>query len=158
MKIRVLLFSLLCALPATPALRAADNAPAGNKAPAADEDDQTELGEHMEKIGGAFRRLGKQIADPAKNEESLKLVATIHTHALEAAKLQPAKTEHVPVDQRPKFLSDYNDQMKHFIADIEKLQAALKDGKNEAAVAIVKAMKADMDDAHKEFREKKKKA
>jgi cytochrome c556 len=145
MKIRVLLFSFLCAFVAIPAIHAADA------------DDQTELGEHMEKVGGAFRRLGKQINDATKNEDSIKLVETIHTHALEAAKLEPVKTKDIPADQREKFLADYHDQMKHFIGDIEKLQAALKDGKNDEAAAIVKAMKADMDDAHKEFRKKKEK-
>lgn len=149
MKIRILLLSLVCALIAMPVLRAADNARGGD-------DDQTELGEHMEKIGGAFRRLGKQVADPSKNESSLKYVETIHEHALAAAKLQPAKTAHVPEDQRAKFLSDYNDQMKHFIGDIDKLEAALKAGKNDEAAEIVKSMKSDMDDAHHEFREKKK--
>lgn len=147
MKIRVLLFSLLCALVAVSTTRAADQK--------ADADDQTELGEHMEKIGGAFRRLGKQISDASKNEDSLQLVNTIHEHALEAAKLQPAKTKDVPEADRTKFLADYNEQMKHFIADIERLQAALKDGKNDEAKTIAAAMKADMDDAHKEFRKKK---
>ncbi len=151
MKIPVLLLSLLCAVSALPAVHAADRPAAG------DDDDQTELGEHMEKMGRAFRKLGKEVADSTKNEDSLQQVATIHTNAEAALKLQPEKTADLPEDQRAKFVAAYDDKMKSFIGDVEKLEAALKAGKNEEAAALVKTMKKDMDDGHKNFRKKKKK-
>ena len=119
-------------------------------------EDQTELGEHMEKVGGAFRRLNKQVADPAKNEDSLKQVHIIRTNAEAVLNLKPEKMADIPEADRAAFLAKYQEQMKKFIGDVEKLEAALKAGKNdEATVLVKKTMKQDMDEGHKEFRKKK---
>lgn len=141
MKKLVLLFSLLCAVLVVPTTHAAD--------------DQTELGEHMEKIGGAFRKLGRQIKDPAQNDASIKLVETIHSHAVEAAKLKPDWAKEFQGDKLDKFMADYNEQMKTFVTDIETLETDLKAGKNDAAAADMKKLKGDMDQGHKEFRKPK---
>ena len=71
MKIRILLLSLICAAVTLPGASAAEG-----KAKSADKE-ETELGGHMDKMSGAFRKLKRQIADATKNEDSLKLVATI---------------------------------------------------------------------------------
>lgn len=148
MKIRVLVFALLSATLAVDGLRAAESHSHG---------DETELGEHMDKLGRAFRALRGQVADPARNEESLKLIATIRAEAEKAAALQPAKAADIPEDQRPKFVAAYGDKMKNFIADIGKLETALKAGSNEEAAALLKTLKADQDDGHKQFQKKKEK-
>jgi soluble cytochrome b562 len=115
----------------------------------------TELGEHMGKIGRAFRALSKSVSDPAKNADSLKLAATIRTNAEAALELKPAKLADIPDAQRDAFLADYRQDMKRFLGDIASLEAALKSGNNTEAAAVVKKMKADMDEGHKEFRKKK---
>lgn len=150
MKIRVLLFSLLCPVVALPVVRAADE----HAAPAAKHEEHTELGEHMEKISGAYRRLNRQIADATKNEDSLKLVATMHEHAAAAAKLIPAKAADIPAEQREKFVAGYAKTMEGFIADLGKLEAALKAGKNDEAAALVKTLKTDQNEGHKEYQKK----
>ena len=154
MKIRLPLLALLCSLAALPVLRAEDAAP---KKMSADKEDETELGDKMDKMGGAFRKLGKQINDATKNEDSLKLVATMRASAEDALKLEPAKKADIPADQQAKFVADYQTQIKGLIADIDKLDAALKAGNNTDAAALLKDLKKDMDDGHKEFRKKKKK-
>lgn len=151
MKIPVLLLSLLCAIATVPVVRAADHPANG------DDDDQTELGEHMEKIGRAFRKLGKEVADSTKNADSLQQVATMHKEASAVLDLKPAKTADLPEDQRAKFVAAYQDGIKHLIGDIDKLDAALKAGKNDEAADLVKVLKKDMQDGHKEFQKKKKK-
>lgn len=115
----------------------------------------TELGEHMGKIGRAFRALSKSVSDPAKNVDSLKLVATIRTNAEAALELKPAKLADIPDAQKDTFLADYRQDMKHFLGDVASLEAALKAGNNTEAAAVVKKMKADMEESHKEFRKKK---
>jgi soluble cytochrome b562 len=139
------------------AVRAADDqpAPAAPSAAANPHRDTTELGEHMGKIGRAFRALNKTVKDPAKNADSLKLVGTIRTNAEAALQLKPAKLADIPADQQEKFLADYREDMKRFIGDVNSLEAALQTGNNAEAAAIVKKMKADMDEGHKEFRKKK---
>lgn len=154
MKIRLLLCTLALAI--VPGLLAQAPGPMGG----GDREPQTELGGKMEKIGGAFRKLRRPdpttkvapIADPAKNEESLKQVAIIKENALAAAKLEPALKAKKPADEQEKFVADFRDQMKNFLADVDKLEAALKAGDNATAVKIAEAMNKDQQDGHKAFR------
>lgn len=154
MKIRVLLFALLGSTLAIPAIRAADQPEAPQKARARGHEKHTELGNHMEKMGRAFRTLGRQIHDASKNEESLKLVEIIKTNAQAGLELKPEKTADIPADQQAKFVSDYQQGIKHLIGDLEKLETALKAGNNDEAAELVKTVKKDMDSGHKEFRKK----
>lgn len=161
MKIRLLLIPLICAMTAFPVVRAQDAAP--KKMPA--KMDQTELGGKMEKISGAYRKLTKvdpasklaQIADPAKNEDSLKQVAIIEENAAAALKLDPAKKNDLPAADQAKFVADYQAKMKEFIATAGKLEAALKANDNAAAAKLVDEMKTERNDDHKSFEKEKKK-
>lgn len=147
MKIPVLL-AVLCSALTLPTLRAADMA---------DDHEHTELGEHMENMGRAFRALNREVSDPAKNEDALRQVATIRTNADAALKLQPAKTADIPADQRPKFVADYEQEMRALIDTLGKLETALKAGNNDEAVTLVKSLKKIQDDGHKQFQKKKQK-
>jgi cytochrome c556 len=153
MKIRLLSLTLICALATVPGLRAQDDTPK-KMAP---KEPQTELGGKMEKISGAYRKLGRQIADATKNEDSLKQVAIIRENAEAALKLEPAWKAEKPADQQAKFVADYQTQMKKFIADVGKLEDALKAGNNEEAANVLKTLKTDQDDGHTDFRKKKQK-
>ena len=46
--------------------------------------------------------------------------------------------------------------MKQFIGNIDKLEAALKAGKNAEAAELLKALKHDQEEGHKQFRKDKK--
>ncbi|HXQ79987.1 MAG TPA: cytochrome b562 [Opitutaceae bacterium] len=150
--------SLLVAFPVlSPALSAADTpapataAPAA--APAAHEDEKkTELEMRMDRIGKAFRKLKKQVGDPAQNASSLELVSTMEAAAKEAVDFTPAKAEDLPQDQRAKFLEDFRSGIKNLQDLLAKLQDALAAGKNADAEKMV----ADIGDfekkEHKEFR------
>src|SRR5258707_14380645 len=121
MKIRLLSATLICALAFVLGVRAED---------AAKKEDQTELGSKMEKISGAFRKLNRQISDATKNEDSLAQIAIIRENAEAGLKLEPAKKADLPADQQAKFVDDFHAKLKGFIADVGKLEAALKAGKN----------------------------
>ena len=154
MKIRLLLCTLALAI--APGLLAQAPGPMGG----GDKEPQTELGGKMEKIGGAFRRLRKvdpatklaQIADPAKNEDSLKQIAIIKDNATAAAQLEPALKAKKPTDEQAKFVDDFHTQMKNFLADIDKLEAAVKAGDNAAAAKLVETLNDDQKQGHKDFR------
>jgi cytochrome c556 len=153
MKIRLPLFALICAVTALPVIRAQDAAP--KQMPA--KQDTTPLGEQMDKISGAFRKLGRQIADATKNEDSLAQVAIIHDAATEALKLEPSWKQEKPAEDQAKFVADFQAEMKGFIADVDKLAAALKAGNNDEAAKLLQALKADQDKGHSDFRKPKKK-
>jgi hypothetical protein len=145
MKIRVLLFALISALAFAPVgLRAAD-------------DDQTELGAKMEKIGGAWRRVKAQITDASKNEDTLAKLATIKENMAAAAKLEPELAKSKSGAEKDKFVADYRAKMKEETEKLDKIIAAVKAGKNEDAAKLVGVVDQDQKDAHKAFKKPSKK-
>lgn len=112
----------------------------------------TELGNTMEKFNGAWRKLRKQVADPASNASSLELVASINAGLEKALTLKPAKAETMPAAEREGFIQSYRAKLKEFIALLPRLQAALKANDNTAAQAIVQQMGAAQKEDHREFK------
>ena len=152
MKLRLLTLSLISALVALPILRAQE----GDKKMAPKEP-TTELGDKMEKLNGAYRKLGKQAPDATMNADSLKQVAIIKEAAAAALKLEPAKKKDLPEAEQAKFVADYQAKMKEFIATVDKLEAAFKAGDNATAAKLVEDMKTERNDDHKAFQKKKEK-
>jgi cytochrome c556 len=144
MKIRLLLLVAVCALAPGRAIYAAD-------------EKETELGLKMEKAGGAFRALGRQVNDPAKNADSLQRLAVIKDVLTAGLKLEPAKKAEIPAAEQKKFIADYQAEMKRFITLVEKTEAALKANNNDEAVKLVATMRDDQKKAHKQFKKDDKK-
>jgi soluble cytochrome b562 len=136
--------------PAAPA-PAASAAPAAAAAPA-QEEKKTELEQRMDRMGKAFRKLRKQVADPAQNASSLQLLSTMDDAIKEALDLTPEKAEDVPADQRAKFVDDYKAGIKGMQDEFAKLRAALTAGKNDDATKIVAEIFDQEKKDHKEFR------
>lgn len=151
-----LLFAPLVALhaqtpPATaPIAPAATDAPAAHAAPA--EETDTPLDKQMGAIRGAFNKLRKQVADPASNATSLELATKLREAAEASVKLTPARAADVPEAERAKFIADYQEKMSLCVAEAKKLEAALKEGKNEEAVAIVATLGKMQRQGHHAFR------
>lgn len=143
MKIRVLLFTLISALVVAPTIHA--------------DEPETELGAKMEKMGGAFRTLRRQISDPSKNQDSLAKVAVIRENAVASMKLEPAKKAELPTAQQKKFVADYQAKMKEFIGLTDQVAAALKANKNDEAARLVGVMADQQKKGHGDFQKKKKK-
>lgn len=138
MKIRILLLTLICSVATVAGVNAQEGkAKGGDK-------EETELGNHMDKMGGAFRKLKRQIGDATKNEDSLKLVATIKAESAESTKLTPAWHP----DDKAKFQA----KMKEFNTKVAALETALKAGDNAAAGKICEELGAAQKDGHKEFK------
>jgi soluble cytochrome b562 len=154
MKLRLLTVTLLTALVALPLLRAQDGDMKKKMGP---REPATELGDKMEKINDAYRKLGRMVGDAANNAESLKLAATIKEGAEAALKLEPAKKKDLPAADQAKFVADYQGKMKEFIATVDKLEAALKANDNATAAKLVDDMKNERNDDHKQFKKEKKK-
>lgn len=146
MKIRLLLFALIGALAVGPIafVRAAD-------------EDQTELGSKMEKIGGAWRRVKAQISDASKNDDTLAKLATIKENMVAAQKLEPELAQKKSGAEKEKFVADYRAKMKEEIEKVDKIIAAVKAGKNDEAAKLVGVVDQDQKDAHKAFKKAKKK-
>jgi hypothetical protein len=172
MKIRSALALLLVLPAATPLIVAADQAadapaaattttttttvaPAAPAAPAAaaqDDDKKTELELRMDRMGKAYRKLRKQVADPTQNAASIELASKMMAALKEAEDLTPEKAADLPEDQRPKFVSDFKDGIKAMEDQVSKLTDALTAGKNDDAAKIVADMGAMEKKDHKEFK------
>lgn len=145
MKIRLLTFTLICAFVAALGLQAEEK------------EAETELGKKMEKMSGAFRRLTRQIKDSSKNEDSLKQIAIIRENAEASAKLEPDLKKEIPSAKQAKFVADYRAKMKSFLADLGKLEAAIKAGNNAEAESLLATVKKAQKDGHTDFKKDKKK-
>jgi hypothetical protein len=145
MKIRLSLLAIVCTLAVGPVVRAQDKEP------------ETELGGKMEKMGGAFRALRRQISDSSKNADSLAKIATIRQNAEAALKLEPAKKAEIPAAEQKKFVADYQAKMKDFIDLTKKVEAALKANNNEEAAKLLGAMGDAQKQGHKQFKKDDKK-
>ncbi len=133
----------------TPILYADDAAKAK---PAAAHKEETELGGKMDELGGAMRKLKKQIADPAKQAENLTLIAKIKDAAAASATLTPAMAADIPEAERAKFIADYQAAMKKFLVSVSAVEAAIKDGKTEDAGKLLGELGAQMKSGHKQFK------
>lgn len=146
MKLRLLFLTLICALTSLPVLRAEDAAPK----PAAKE--ETELDRVMERLNKAYGKVRRQVADATKNADSLAQVAIMKAAAEEAAKLEPKWKADKPADEQAKFVAAYQAKMKDTIAEIAKLEEALKAGNNEEAAKIFGTVRDAQKAGHKEFK------
>ncbi len=145
MKIRLVIASLVCALAAGSFVHAAEA--------------ETELGKKMEKMGGAFRALRRQITDASKNADSLAKLATIKENAMASLKLEPAMKADKPAADQKKFVADYQAEMKKFIEQVTKVEVALKANNNAEAEKLLAGVGDAQKAGHKQFKkadEKKK--
>lgn len=154
MKIRLLLATLVTSL----ALGTGLNAQAPKDAAKdASKDDQTELGAKMEKVGGAWRSIKRQITDASKNEDTLKKLATVKENLTAALKFEPELKKEKPAAEQEKFVADYRAKLKAEITKVDEIIAAVKAGKNAEAEKMIGVVDQDQKDAHKQFKKGKKK-
>jgi cytochrome c556 len=151
MKKRLLIATTVLAFVCSPLVGADAAKPAAAKS----EEKHTELGDRMEKLNGAYRRLKRQVADATKNEGSLALVATIKKEAEASLAFKPEFTAEQPAANQAKFVESYKTEMKKMIEFVGKLEVALKAGKNDEAAKVIADLDAQQKSSHKEFRKPK---
>lgn len=142
-----LAFALTLLFPCATLVRAQEK-PASHK----DEEPDTELGKTMEDLNRSWRKLRKQVADPASNGSSIELVAAIKEDSVKALTLQPDKAKDIPEADRAKYVESYKEKMKEFSDKLDELSAAFKGNDNAAAATIIKELGAMQKEGHKEFK------
>jgi Cytochrome b562 len=114
--------------------------------------DETPLGETMDKLNGAWRKLRRQAADAAQNPASLELLAIVKAAAEKSLTFTPDLAKDVPADKREKFIAGYQAKMKETIAAFSKLEALLKAGDNPGAVELIAKIATMQKEGHKEYK------
>ena len=130
------------------AARAADE-PAKKEKKEGQED--TPLQKEMEGIEKEMKNLRRTLRKAEQKDDSLKSVANIKASATKCKDLVPAMAKTVPAADRDKFVAAYQKSMDEFIAEVGKLEAAVKDGKTEDALEIHKHLKELEDAGHEKF-------
>ena len=115
------------------------------------EDEHTPLEKTMKSMNKILRTLKRQVADPAKKEENLTLVAAMKKEVDEGLKLQPVKTRDVPEAEKPAYLEKYRSQMTELGQSIQELEVAIKADKPDEAEKIFEKLKKQKDNGHKAF-------
>lgn len=151
MKNRLFLCVLLCAFASPSGLQAEDAKPK----PAAKE--ESELEHVMDRMEDAYRKVKRQVADASKNADTLGQVAIMREAAEASLKLEPAMKADKPVEEQAKFVAAYQAKMKKMLAEIVKLENALKAGNNDEAVKIFTPFRDMEKQGHKEFKRPKEK-
>lgn len=156
-----LLASTVIVLAGVPLALAQTDTPPPNPPPSSaggghGDEDHTELGDHMEKVAKAFKLLRRQVSDASQNDSSLALVAKMRTELNAAALLKPAKEADLPPDQQAQFQAKFQDAMKEFLGNLDKLSDLLKAGDNAGAAEQVKKLGGLERQDHKQFRKPKK--
>lgn len=142
-----LVFALTLLFPCATLVRAQEK-PASHK----DDEPETELGNTMEDLNRSWRKLRKQVADPASNASSIELVAAIKKDSVKALTLEPDKARDIPEADRAKYIESYKEKMKEFSAKLDELSAAFKANNNDGAAAIIKELGGMQKEGHKEFK------
>ncbi len=118
-------------------------------------EEMTELGEHMDRLSGAFRKLRRQAGDPAHNAASLALLGEMREAAQAAGKLIPAKAADLPESERGRFTAAYRKQIGRLLAQVADIEASLKAGDNPAAQKRIGELADFQKASHREYRKTK---
>lgn len=102
----------------------------------------------------AWRQVKKDVKDPTKNEDTVKLVGQVMQAALNSADMNPILAEDLPQDKQAAFLESYQEGMEEMIKDLAMLQTFLEAGDNNMAQKLIKEIDDQKKKGHKEFKPK----
>jgi hypothetical protein len=108
--------------------------------------------DHMEDAGRAFRRLGRQIADPAQNASSLDHIQSVQEHLIAAKRFVPGDWEELPEADRAEMTKAFRKDLGSTIILLIDVEQALLDGDNAGAAAALEKAKQAQDAGHDTFR------
>ncbi|MCL4210801.1 MAG: hypothetical protein HRU76_02500 [Phycisphaeraceae bacterium] len=114
--------------------------------------DDVSLHDRMEVLRNNLRSLARSVGDPAKQQESLKLVAEMQKHIV-AAKEQPApKLDTLPAAEREPYGLAYRKAMTEVLEELARLEIDIIDRNAEQATKRIRENLVKMRDAaHEKF-------
>ena len=114
-------------------------------------EDDTPLTKEMKSMNKSLRALKKQVADAAKKDDNLALIASIKKNLDAAAKLEPAKTKEVPAAEKAAYLDKYKGQMADLVKTYDELEAAIKADKADDVKKALDKLADQKEKGHKDF-------
>ena len=120
-------------------------------APVSADEKETELSKKMEEVETGLKKLRRTLRKTEENAESLKTIAQVKGLMEECKKLTPAMASSLPEAERAKFVESYKKDMDAVIADMGKMEKAVKDGKNDEAQNILKKLSEKEEAGHEKY-------
>jgi soluble cytochrome b562 len=135
---------LLTALLATSGLLHAQQNPAQPDSP---------LEKQMQILARGKRQLTTQVADPAKQQQTITLIESLKKASVNSKSLDPRKTASVPAADREKFLASYRAQMDKLTDALNQMEEAVKAGQYDKAKSLLGSLQSIMKEGHREFKQ-----
>lgn len=114
-------------------------------------EDDTPLAKEMKTVNKSLRTLKRQVADAAKKDENLQLLATIKKSLEASAKLEPAKTKEVPAGEKAAYIEKFHKQMADLAKSFDEVEAAVKADKPDDAKKAFEKLSEQKEKGHKDF-------
>jgi Cytochrome b562 len=113
--------------------------------------DDTPLAKEMKIVNKSLRTLKRQVADAAKKDENLALIATIKKSLDASMKLEPAKLKDIPAAERAAYLDKYKQQMTDLGKTFDEVEVAIKADKPDDAKKAFEKLGEQKEKGHKDF-------
>jgi hypothetical protein len=113
--------------------------------------DDSQLAKEMKTINKSLRTLKRQVADAAKKDENLGLIATAKKSIDASMKLEPAKIKDIPAAERAAYLDKYKQQMTDLGKTFDEVEAAVKADKPDDAKKAFEKLGEQKEKGHKDF-------
>ena len=112
---------------------------------------ETELSKKMEEMETGLKKLRRTLRKTEENAESLKTITQVKAAMEACKKLAPAMAASKPEAERAKFIEAYKKDMDAVIAEMGKMEKAVKDGKNDEAQAVLKKLHEMEEAGHEKY-------
>jgi hypothetical protein len=113
--------------------------------------DDTPLAKEMKTINKSLRTLKRQVADAAKKDDNLGLIATAKKSIDASLKLEPAKIKDIPAAERAAYLDKYKQQLTDLGKTFDDVEAAVKADKPDDAKKAFEKLSEQKEKGHKDF-------
>ncbi len=113
--------------------------------------EQPSLKANMKALNRAYRKVRKQISDPAQNTSSVQLLQAIQLEVTRGIAIVPDRASEMPVNEQGRFVLSYKRKMVEFLTILLDIESALLDGDNSLAQQQFSKLYQIKKEGHREF-------
>lgn len=113
--------------------------------------EQPSLKANMKALNRAYRKVRKQIVDPAQNTSSVQLLQAIQLEVTRGIAIVPDRVSEIPVNEQGRFFLSYKRKMVEFLTILLDIESALLDGDNSLAQQQFGKLYQMKKEGHREF-------
>ncbi len=116
-------------------------------------EDKATIGDHMDTINSAVKKLRRDVKVADKNKDSIDTAKGAAEAAAKCVEMEPDIARKVPAAEKEKFIAEYRKQMKELAATFTDMAKLLGENKNEEAEKLVAKLLDQKKKGHDQFTE-----